>query len=75
MKRPYLLGSKVPGIADRLVSADSRAAALAFVAKATWDATPVDQTTVKAFGNVGIVLEGSDVDQAELELDGAEGGE
>ena len=42
MNRPYLLVSKVEGIADRIINASTRSGALAVAAEATWDVTPID---------------------------------
>ena len=73
MKRVYLLSSKIPGVTHRLVSAHSRAGALAIASELTWDATPADGPTQRAFESVGMVVEGGDPAQGELLA--TEGGE
>jgi len=73
MSRPYLLVSKVEGVADRIINASTRAGALAHAAELTWDATPVDALTVKAWDRLGVKAESPVVAQGELLL--SEGGE
>lgn len=66
MKRIYLLSSRLPGVAHRLVSAHSRAGALAIASELTWDATPADGPTVRTLEHMGLVVEGGDPAQSEL---------
>lgn len=71
--RPYLLVSRVEGVADRLIPAVSRRAALAIAADATWEATAVDPATVRALDHLGVKVETAQPEQTDLL--GAEGGE
>jgi hypothetical protein len=78
--RPYLLVSKVEGIADRLIPATTRGQALSIAALATWEATPADPATVRALDRLGVKLEGQIKPPVDAEtsgdlLAGAEGGE
>jgi hypothetical protein len=68
MNRPYLLVSKVEGIADRIINASTRSGALAVAAEATWDVTPIDALTVKAWERLGVKAEVPESTQTELEV-------
>jgi hypothetical protein len=68
MNRPYLLVSKVEGIADRIINASTRSGALAVAAEATWDVTPIDALTVKAWERLGVRAEATESMQTELEV-------
>lgn len=73
MNRPYLLAPKIAGLPVRLVSASSRAGALAIAAATTWEATPADAVTVRAWDLVGVKVEIDAPEQGELLA--TEGGE
>lgn len=66
MNRPYLLAPRVAGLPVRLVSASSRSGALAIAAATTWEATPADAVTVRAWDVVGIDVETVAPEQGEL---------
>jgi hypothetical protein len=72
--RPYLLSSSIEGVKDRIVQASSQAQALAIAARTTWDATPANPATVRAFKRLGVEVEVQEPTQGDL-LTGAEGGE
>lgn len=71
MNRPYLLAPRIAGLPVRLVSASSRAGALAIAAATTWEATPADAVTVRACGIIGVTVEAPE----QGELLPSEGGE
>lgn len=73
MSRPYLLVSKAEGVADRIINAATRSGALAVAADATWDVTPIDALTVKAWERLGVKAETPTAAQGELLA--TEGGE
>jgi hypothetical protein len=66
MNRPYLLVSKVEGIADRIINASTRSGALAVAAEATWDVTPIDALTVKAWERLSVKAEAPVAGQLDL---------
>lgn len=69
MIRPYLLVSKIDGVADRIVQASTRSGALAIASESTWDVTPADAITIRAFERVGVKVEETAVaDPAQIEL-------
>ena len=71
--RPYLLSPKAEGLPPRIVQASTRAQALAIAASTTWDASPIDAPTVRAWGYLNVHVEPVER-EADL-LAGAEGGE
>ena len=66
MNRPYPLAPKIAGLPVRLVLSSSQRGALAIAAATTWEATPADAVTVRAWDLVGVKVEVDAPEQGEL---------